>query len=420
MSEERQLLVGIDLGDDITQISCFDFKRYEPIPVGKMTGKEREYEIPMVVAINPNKSIWLWGSEAQEPGEGFVKIDGIMSKVCEGDRFEADGYTFKSRELLKRFLIKELSLLKEYYPNNTICKLVISVSDKTERITECLRTICSELGIGSDRLIIQSHKQSYMYYAVSQDKELWVNNVGLFEYDSKGLRYSQINIDRSSVPGIVGVTQKDLSDVMSGMMLITEDDAHMRYAFTNVAKTVLHKQRVTTIYVTGKGFDGEWAADALKDLCNGRRVFRGQNLFTRGACYAAREISGEGKLSDFVFLDDEMITSDITIKVYKDAGYQEVELAKAGTMWSEVDSSIDVIPDAEDEIQITARNILKHEFKSHMLSLSSFAGRENRMTRFTIRIRFADRNTCIVTLKDNGFGEFCPSSNRIWETQINV
>ena len=89
-------------------------------------------------------------------------------------------------------------------------------------------------------------------------------------------------------------------------------------------------------------------------------------------------------------------------------------------MWSEVDTSIDVIPDDEEEIQITARNVLKHEFKSHMLSLSAFAGRENKMTRFTIRIRFADRETCIVTLKDNGFGEFCPSSNRIWETHITV
>lgn len=420
MSDERQLLVGIDLGDDITQISCFDFKRYEPVPVGKMTGKEREYEIPMAVAINPQKSIWLWGTQAQEPGEDFVKIDGIMSKVCEGDKFEAGGYTFKSRELLKRFLIKELSLLKEYYPNDIIRKLVISVSDKTERVMELLKSICEELGIGRDRLIIQSHKQSYMYYAVSQAKELWINNVGLFEYDSKGLRYSQINIDRRSIPYIVGVTQKDLSDVMSGMMLVTEDDEHLKYAFTNVAKTVLHKQMVTTIYVTGKGFDGEWASEALKELCNGRRVFRGQNLFTRGACYAARELAGLGKLSEFVFLDDDMITSDITIKVYKDAGFQEVVLAKAGTMWSEVDASIDVIPDAEDEIQITARNVLKHEFKSHMLSLSTFAGRDNKMTRFTIRIRFADRNTCIITLKDNGFGEFCPSSNRIWETHINV
>ena len=160
--------------------------------------------------------------------------------------------------------------------------------------------------------------------------------------------------------------------------------------------------------------------DALKELCIGRRVFRGQNLFTKGACYAAREFAGEGKLDGFIFLDDDMIVSDIMIKTYHNAEVGEVALARAGTRWKDIDNSIDVIPDDEDEIEIIVRNVLEHEARAHILSLSGFSGRANRMTRFTIRIRFADRNTCIVTLKDNGFGEFCPSSNRIWERYIKI
>ncbi len=95
-------------------------------------------------------------------------------------------------------------------------------------------------------------------------------------------------------------------------------------------------------------------------------------------------------------------------------------LAKAGSRWKEVDASIDVIPDDEEEIQIIARNVLLHEAKAHILSLNGFTGRENRMTRFTVRIRFAGKDTCIVTLKDNGFGEFCPSTNRVWERYIDI
>ena len=266
--------------------------------------------------------------------------------------------------------------------------------------------------------MLQSHRQSYMYYAVSQSKELWINSVGLFEFDSQGLMYSKLSVDRRVKPFIVGVEQKDLSDVMPYSAL--EEMSDVGYSFLNVANTAMYKQMVTTIYVTGKGFDGEWAGDALKQLCNGRRVFRGQNLFTKGACYAAREFSGEGKLGEFLFLDEEMITSDISIRTYHNAEFHEVVLAKAGMMWRDVDASVDVIPDDEEEIQITARDILKHEKKAHMLSLSGFTSREDKMTRFTIRIRFADKNTCIVTLKDNGFGEFCPSSNRIWERYIDI
>lgn len=418
MSENNRLLVGIDLGETITQMTCFDRKIYEPVPVGRKKGEEREYEIHTALVVRPDSGEWFWADRTEEPEHG-VLIQNLLDKVIQGDTFEQDGYTFHSREVLKRFLVKLLSLLKEYFPDETILRLVITVEEKERRLTETIRSVCEELGIQKERLVVQNHRQSYMYYAVSQAKELWMNNVGLFEYNQKGLSYSQINIDRRVTPWIVGVTKKDLSDVLDYSML-QDSDIDMGYAFVNVAGTVLHKQMVTTVYVTGKGFEEPWANEALKELCSGRRVFRGQNMFTKGACYAARELSGQGKLDQCLFLDEDMISANISIRTYHEAKMQEVLLAKAGTLWSEVDSSVDVIPDDEEEIQITAQDVLRHETKAHMLSLSGFAGRENKMTRFTIRIRFADRETCIVTLKDNGFGEYCPSSNRIWERSIKV
>ncbi|MFG6328658.1 MAG: hypothetical protein K1W06_04180 [Lachnospiraceae bacterium] len=420
MNEERQLLVGIDLGRTISQISCFDSKLYEPVPIGRMHGTEREYEIPVVFAINRKNNEWLWGTDALEAGEDFIHLDNILERIVSTDKFEITGYTFHSKEVLKRFLLKELSLLKEYYPNDTIKKLVISLEDRDSKAMPIIKDACGELGIMEDRLVVQSHKQSYMYYAVSQPKELWINNVGMFEYNTGGLSYSQISIDRKNVPYIVGVDKKDLSDVMPYSILLENDDIRIKYSFINVANTALHKQMVTTIYVTGTGFEGKWASDALKELCAGRRVFRGQNLFTKGACYAAREFADKGKLEGFIFLDEDMITSDILIRTYHNAEFGEVVLATAGSRWNEVDSSIDVIPDDEEEIQIITRNVLLHEAKAHILSLSGFTGRENKMTRFTVRIRFASKNTCIVTLKDNGFGEFCPSTNRIWERYIDI
>lgn len=418
MTENNRLLVGIDLGEKVTQMTCFDQKIYEPVPVGRKKGEEREYEIHTALIVRPDSGEWFWADGIEEPAQGVLLRD-LLDKVMQGDTFEQDGYTFHSREVLKRFLVKLLSLLKEYFPDETILRLVITVEEKEKRLTETIRSVCEELGIQKERLVVQNHRQSYMYYAVSQAKELWMNNVGLFEYNQKGLSYFQINIDRRVTPWIVGVTKKDLSDVLDYSML-EDSDIDMGYAFVNVAGTVLHKQMVTTVYVTGKGFEKPWANEALKELCSGRRVFRGQNMYTKGACYAARELSGQGKLDQCLFLDEEMISANISIRTYHEAKMQEVLLAKAGTLWSEVDSSVDVIPDDEEEIQITAQDVLRHETKAHMLSLSGFAGRENKTTRFTIRIRFADRETCIVTLKDNGFGEYCPSSNRIWERSIKV
>jgi hypothetical protein len=99
---------------------------------------------------------------------------------------------------------------------------------------------------------------------------------------------------------------------------------------------------------------------------------------------------------------------------------QELVLAKAGTPWKEVDVSVDVIPEKEEEIQLTVQNVLTHETTVHLLSLEGFADRPDKMTRFTVRLRFGDTSHGIVTLKDNGFGEFCPSSNRIWERYLSL
>lgn len=420
MADKHSLLVGLDLGEQITQLSCFDHKLFEPVPVGraKNDSGDREYEIPTALVAIPSNGEWRFVEGEENPPQG-VMIRHILQHVREEELFTVEGYTFQSKDVLKRFLVKILSLLKEYYPDETIKRLVITIPWKHSVLQDVLREICGDLGIGHDRLVIQNHKQSYMYYAVSQPKELWLNNVGMFEYTQDHLMYYQINIDRRTVPWIIGVNQKDLDDQMDFSM-IQDEEVDIAYAFVNLAETVLHKKMVTTLYVTGEAFEYAWADEALKQLCGGRRVFRGQNIYTKGACYAAREFTEEAKLEQCMFLDEDMITSTISIRTYHEAEMQDVVLAKAGTFWEDVDASIDVIPDQEMEIPLTAQDVLRHETTAHMLSLSGFSDRENKMTRFTIRIRFADPQTCIITLKDNGFGEFYPSSHRIWERSIKV
>lgn len=418
--EKHSLLVGLDLGEKLTQLSCFDHKLFEPVAVGreKNSGEEREFEIPTALVAIPSVGEWRFLDEGAIPAGG-VLIENILQHVREEELFAVDGFTFQSKDVLKRFLVKVLSLLKEHDPDETIKRLVVTLPEKHPVLVTVLQEICADLDIQNDRLVIQNHKQSYMYYAVSQPRELWLNNVGMFEFDQEHLAYYQINIDRRTTPWIVGVNQKNLDDQMDYSM-ISDEEVDISYAFVNLAETVLHKKMVTTLYVTGEAFEQEWADEALKELCGGRRVFRGQNIYTKGACYAAREFTDEAKLEQCMFLDEDMITSNISIRMYREAEMQDVLLAKAGTFWGDIDVSVDVIPDEEMEIQMITQDVLRHETTTHMLSLSGFSERENKMTRFTIRIRFADTETCIVTLKDNGFGEFYPSSNRIWERNIQV
>ena len=173
--------------------------------------------------------------------------------------------------------------------------------------------------------------------------------------------------------------------------------------------------------MTGKGFESDWADETMKKMCRGRRVFKGGNLYVKGACFAAAKNSHVGKMPEVVFIDDNMIQAYISTKVYYNASDSELIIAKAGTPWDEVDNSIRIIPDMENELQINVTNVVTREKSTHIIPVD-FVGKKRlaKMTRLRVRIRFQGVHKCIITISDEGFGKLCPSSRKIYEKIINI
>ena len=420
--EQRSLLVGYDLCDDFSGISCFNPKTFEPesICVGKDTNK---FLIPTVVGVKKDTKEWVYGEEAillEKDGNG-VTVSNLLEKIRLDEEVTVLGTTFSAVTLLEKYLKKTLLLLKTYYPSNSIQKIVITVKEIDKKLASGIYTALLSLGIEKDRAVIQSHSQSFEYYALSQAKELWMNDVGLFHFDAKGLTYSQISISRSSSGNIVNVTKKDFTEVLNYDMLFLEPMERISNVFLNIAKSVLHKQIISTIYVTGTGFEGDWSDDTLIELCKGRRVFKGNNLYTRGACYAARELAGNPKLSDdFIFIGDEMIKYTLSLQGYYNAKSEEIILMKGTTNWYDVDVKLYVILDEEDSITVNLVDIWNKEKRIESLKLDGIPKRPNKTSRIEIRVKCLNSTTIVLIAKDKGFGELYPSSNRIWEKEIKI
>ena len=62
-------------------------------------------------------------------------------------------------------------------------------------------------------------------------------------------------------------------------------DADMR--FCRFIEGVFDKRIVSSVFLTGEGFENNWYPTSLRVLCNGRRAFIGNNLYSKGACYTA-------------------------------------------------------------------------------------------------------------------------------------
>ena len=152
----------------------------------------------------------------------------------------------------------------------------------------------------------------------------------------------------------------------------------------------------------------------------GRRLFKGRNLYVFGACYLAKEFGESKRLEDYLLLDEEMISSHLSIEVYADAKMQRINLARAGTPWYMVDQEISLIPAGDSEITLTVKNIFDQREKQFLLELDPVESRLNRHCRLGMRVRFESPKRCIVTLKDEGFGEIFPTSNRIWEKTVEL
>ena len=63
MDTIRKLIVGYDLCEDYTQISCFSYKSGEPIPIS-IREEEESFLIPTALCVNGETKQWLFGEEA--------------------------------------------------------------------------------------------------------------------------------------------------------------------------------------------------------------------------------------------------------------------------------------------------------------------------------------------------------------------
>lgn len=413
MSDDRTLILGMDLCDRATQLAVYDRELMEPVLIGQSEDNPDALIDTAVIF------------EEREP------IVDILSKVRTGESVMSSGKQVEIERVLAYFFKKTLALTRTRYPGEKIRYLVITVPTMDKAFVNRIYTALGLIGLENDRVKIIDHKRSYMYYVLYQKKELWTNDVGLFDYDGERLIFEQLKIDRSRHPALVGVTEQDFTEAFvleeeidEGIPegeLISIDEELMKPGpsrgtlFENIVGTALRGRYISSLFMTGEGFEEEWTDDVFPRLAVGRRLFRGRNLYVSGAAYAAKEFGDTRRLEDYVVFAADMVPEKLSMEVYEDGRIQEVVLAEAGDPWFEVDTEVDLIPDGDTEIRIKARPVFDGEEKEYVLDITPVLGKNDRMCRLGLRVRFEDAHKPIFTIRDKGFGETMPSSNRVWE-----
>ena len=412
-----KLIIGIDLGTETTQISVSrDFDEPESVSIVPNKGM---YLVPTVLCVRNDTRDWIVGEEAircRNRNAG-VFVSDLLAKVENGESTDIFGTEYSGEALLERFIKKVYTAVLQSYLQNDIIKIVVTVRDKTDVLVEAIKKAFVPVGVDMTKLLVISYMESFMYYTISQKKELWVNDVSLFDFDEEGLKYYQLSISKKALPITITARGENLSDEMDYSMLSDIVEGRLSSNFKSITEKILYRQIVSTIYFTGVGFDGNWADPTIKSLCVGRRVFKGQNLYSKGAAYAGIIIGNED-YKDFLFLTNDQVRCSISIRMFKDNRIGEYKLVEAGTPWKQVKAKTVGIIDDTDEIFFTIFNAVRKDTKHVVMNLKNLEQRENKTTRVSVGVRFIDRDTAVITVKDLGFGEFFENTYRIWEKVI--
>lgn len=415
---ENQFFFGLDLGDEVTQLSYFRAESKAPESVC-LSKTSRDFLMPAVMFFRNLTGEWLVGEEAlrfASRSEG-VFVNDLLKKLETQEMVETEKTLFSAYQLMEHYLANVMNLLKIQCRPVEITKFAVTVPRLTEQLKQNLGRIFVSLGLTEEKVVFLSRAECFMYYTIHTKPELWAGDVVLFDYDGTTFCYDRISFIRQRTPITVINEHEDLSSELARESQDAQSDERRAYWFYEKGMQLFFKKNVQTIYVTGMGFEGGWAGETLQKFCNGRRVFQGQNLYTMGACYAARAIF-LGVSNGYLFVHGNMVKENISIRIYRDANLEYFPLVTAGEDYRRVHKQLNLILDDTCELDFLVDSVLKKEPIHEVMILDHVEERENKTIRISLELTYLDRDTPVVRVRDMGFLDY-PTNYRIWEQMLS-
>lgn len=404
------LVIGMDLCDTYTHISCM-----EP---------EQTWVIPTVVCKNKNADEWYVEEEAYAHtlvGDGIM-VDKLLTQVMKDGTATIGGIKYEGIYLLKMFLEKALELPKKAAGSREIASIVIAVSCLDVKLMDSLLYCADYLKIPRDRVHLISHTESFVYYVMSQKREVWSNQVGMFDLTNQSLRYYELKVQR-------GLRQMqvvaDCENLEEGFHLdVLDNTAGARLAdriLCSCADRILQKRLFSAIVLTGKGFENtEWAPEFMKQVCSRRRLFVENSLFSKGALMKAADYLQEKSSYPFICICEGRLKTTVSVKVLNHDKEGQLVLAAAGDNWYEAKSTVDFIVTGNPEVEFTISPLDPKKKKLVKIGLEDFPKRPDRTTKIELSLGFSDDRTMVAVIKDKGFGEIFPAEDVMIKQEVGL
>lgn len=406
----EKLIIGIDLCDTYTQVSVL--------------GREEAWALPTVICRKKTVEEWCVGEDAYRytlVGEGII-VDKLLSLAMKDGTATICGQKYGGVDLLKKFLEKVLDLAKAEYPDAAVNQVVISLKNMEMKLMDELMYCADYLEIPREHVHLASHTECFVYYVLSQRRDVWGGQVGMFSLSDEDLRYYELKVVRGPRQMTAWAEYEELEEGFNLSVLDTGSGARMAdKILCACADRFLQKKLFSAIFLTGKGFARtDWAPEFMKNVCNKRRVFVEPALFAKGAALKAEDYLHEKTSYPFVCLCEGKLRSTVAIRVQKRESEVFMALASAGESWYEARSTLEVILDGEEELEFTISPQDSKQKRVVKIPLEGFPKRPPKTTRISITVGFLDEKTMVIKVADKGFGELFPKTGTVIRQEVMV
>lgn len=403
--------IGIDLNDSYAMVSFFQQNMKEPETVSTVAGSE-EFQIPLVLARRKSIGKWYYGDEARrlsKSGE-MVCIDQLLKRALNSEKIVIDDDSFMAEELLALFLKKVMELPSKLGNPSSFDRLVICVDRLTKENVSMFYGMAVRLGINSRQLTVIDRKESFYYFALNQDKSLWLHDVVMFMQEKESIFFYSLKRDLRTTPQVVSIDES---------ISYTLDKNDKDKSFLDIINESFKNQIISTVFLVGDTFAEGWMKQSVALLCKGRRVLMGNNLFTKGACYAAATRDKEAEWP-FVYMGENEMKFNLSLKVHDKGELSFYNLISAGSNWFESKGQCEVIISGSYEVDFWKQLPKSREAKIETLRLTDMPPRPDRATRIRITATPVSDDRIDIEIKDLGFGEIFMSSGKVWHYEMTM
>ncbi len=377
----KKYAVGFDLSDTACQVS-YSEQGAEPVTFSVSPDNE-DFDIPMTLTKKLGANIWYCGREAEaraDRGDG-TKIRHLLSAAALGKPVLIEDEEYDPSSLLALYVRRVLALIEPQVPTEAISVLTFTLDTLDRPTIAALGKVRDFLALPFDDLCWENHQNSFFSYMLQQSDSMHEKDVLLCEYD--------------------GVNKRDET-------------------FLSILKEEVPDGEISTIFLIGAGFSGDrWMKESLKYAAYHRRVFLGNNLYSKGAAYSAMLRRDHRDVQDkYFFLGENCIVYNLGLMVLRSGRNIYYPLLDAGANWYEVEVSREFIVEGAKEAHIILTPLTGGAIREEVMSFDGLPDREERTTRVRLTFTMKDVHTMLVHAEDVGFGEIAPSSGRTWDHVI--